>query len=174
MNRKRLTGVMIAILAVLSFRGAAQDTVSNDIVKKQETAKTAVVESYLRMSNSLILSDSIQTAKNATAFLSSLEKFRFKKLTLEEMNLATTSRAEIRVLTAKIAATTNINQQRKNFLEISEKMWKIAKSIQPAGLPLYLQVCPMTGAIWISKDQEIKNPYYPKNMLTCGEIKERI
>ncbi|MBC8985629.1 DUF3347 domain-containing protein [Pedobacter sp. N36a] len=171
---KRLTNVLITLLAVISFQGKAQDTVLNAAAQKQEAAKIAVVESYLGISNSLILSDSLETAKNATAFLRSLEKFRFKKLTLEEMNAGTTTRAEIRVLAAKIAETTNINTQRKIFLELSTKMWGIAKNVQPSGLPLYQQVCPMTGATWISKDQEIKNPYYPKNMLTCGEIKERI
>lgn len=171
---KRMTSIIVALLALISFRGAAQDAPLNNPVKMQEAAKYEVLESYLNISNSLILSDSVETARNAALFLKRLEKFKFKKLTLEEMNVATTTRAEIRLLAAKIAETTNINSQRKSFLEISEKMWKIAKSVQPVGLPLYRQVCPMTGATWISKDQEIKNPYYPKNMLTCGEIKERI
>lgn len=165
---------MITLFAVISFSGVAQVSVSNVATEKQEAAKTEVLESYLRMSNSLILSDSVATAKNAAVFLKSLEKFRFKKLTLEEMNSATTTRAEIRLLLAKIAETTNINAQRKAFLDVSDKMWKIAKSVQPIGLSLYQQVCPMTGATWISKEREIKNPYYPKNMLTCGEIKNSI
>ena len=165
---------MITLFAVISFSGVAQVSVSNVAAEKQEAAKTEVLESYLRMSNSLILSDSVATAKNAAVFLKSLENFRFKKLTLEEMNAATTTRAEIRLLLAKIAETTNINAQRKAFLDVSDKMWKIAKSVQPIGLSLYQQVCPMTGATWISKEREIKNPYYPKNMLTCGEIKNSI
>ncbi|MBE9598626.1 DUF3347 domain-containing protein [Pedobacter sp. MC2016-24] len=171
---KRITSMMITLFAVISFSGVAQVSVSNVATEKQEAAKTEVLESYLRMSNSLILSDSVATAKNAAVFLKSLEKFRFKKLTLEEMNSATTTRAEIRLLLAKIAETTNINAQRKAFLDVSDKMWKIAKSVQPIGLSLYQQVCPMTGATWISKEREIKNPYYPKNMLTCGEIKNSI
>lgn len=166
--------MMITLFAVISFSGVAQVSVSNVAAEKQEAAKTEVLESYLHLSNSLILSDSVATAKNATVFLKSLEKFRFKKLTLDEMNAATTTRAEIRLLLAKIAETTNIDAQRKAFLDVSDKMWKIAKSVQPTGLSLYQQVCPMTGATWISKEREIKNPYYPKNMLTCGEIKGSI
>jgi hypothetical protein len=30
------------------------------------------------------------------------------------------------------------------------------------------------GAIWLSETKEIKNPYYGKKMLTCGNVKEEI
>ena len=30
------------------------------------------------------------------------------------------------------------------------------------------------GGVWISQSKEIKNPFYGKEMLTCGEVKEII
>ncbi len=30
------------------------------------------------------------------------------------------------------------------------------------------------GAYWLSKTSDIKNPYYGKKMLTCGEVKDSI
>jgi len=43
---------------------------------------------------------------------------------------------------------------------------------------VYLQFCPMAnggkGASWLSKDEEIRNPYFGSRMLKCGRIKETI
>jgi hypothetical protein len=174
MNRKRIIIVFIALLALISFQVKAQDYTLESAVKRQETAKSEVLESYMAIEKSLITSDSLQAGKDAAIFVKALSKFKFKKLTLEEMNAATTIRAEITQLAEGIAKASGINLQRKNFAAISEKMWSIAMHIKPQGQSLYQQVCPMTGVTWISKEKEIKNPYYPKNMLTCGEIKNSI
>ena len=41
---------------------------------------------------------------------------------------------------------------------------------------LYLDFCPMAddnkGAVWISETKEITNPYFGKDMATCGSIKK--
>ena len=42
----------------------------------------------------------------------------------------------------------------------------------------YVQHCPMAndnnGADWLSKEKEIKNPYYGDKMLKCGMVSETI
>ena len=39
---------------------------------------------------------------------------------------------------------------------------------------LYVQRCPMAnsnqGAVWLSLDEEIRNPYFDSGMLTCGSV----
>jgi Cu(I)/Ag(I) efflux system membrane fusion protein len=43
---------------------------------------------------------------------------------------------------------------------------------------LYVQKCPMAnsnkGAVWLSTEKEVKNPYYGDTMLTCGSVIEEI
>ena len=34
-----------------------------------------------------------------------------------------------------------------------------------------LTFCPMVNRSWLQKDAQIRNPYYGKAMLTCGEFK---
>jgi Cu(I)/Ag(I) efflux system membrane fusion protein len=38
----------------------------------------------------------------------------------------------------------------------------------------YIQKCPMAnnnkGAVWLSMEEEIRNPYYGDAMLTCGSV----
>ena len=34
-----------------------------------------------------------------------------------------------------------------------------------------LGFCPMVKKSWIQKEEQVRNPYYGKSMLTCGEVK---
>lgn len=37
--------------------------------------------------------------------------------------------------------------------------------------PVKLAYCPMVKRSWLQKDEQIRNPYYGSQMLTCGEFK---
>lgn len=149
----------------------SKQEVTPELVEKREAQKKEITNNYLALKNNLLVSDSLAVVKNAVALQQSLKNFKFKKLTLEQMNDATTKRKELIDLAAQVSATKNINKQRKVFEVLSIKFWDLAPKFKVADNALYLQVCPMTNAMWLSDSKEIKNPYYPKNMLTCGEVK---
>ena len=71
----------------------------------------------------------------------------------------------------------NIKHQREHFDMLSKDMYDLVKSFG-TGQTLYHAFCPMyndnKGAYWISETKEIKNPYFGKEMPTCGEVKEEI
>ena len=117
-----------------------------------------------------MVSDSLHASKSAVKLAAALNHFKFKKLTLEEMNAATIMRGKMKDLAARIAGTHVINKQRNYFMELSEEMWVLIERFVPGETALYEQKCPKTGKVWISDVKEIKNPYFPKNMLTCGEV----
>ena len=167
----------LLILAFLCFSSLTQaqltskEEVAPELVEKREAQKKEITNHYLTLKNNLLISDSLAVVKNAAALQLSLKNFRFKKLSLEQMNEATKIRSEITALAAELAANKNINKQRKIFESLSVKFWDLAPKFKVADNTLYLQVCPMTNAMWVSDSKEIKNPYYPKNMLTCGAVK---
>lgn len=167
--------IFVITLIFLSTFANAQLTSKEEVlpeqVAKRETEKKEITKNYLALKNSFLTSDSLAVVKNAEALKNSLKNFKFKKLSLEKMNEATTSRREIIELASQLTATKNINKQRKIFETLSVKYWDQASKFKAADATLYLQICPMTGAVWTSDSKEIKNPYYPKNMLTCGEVK---
>ena len=171
---------MIMVMATLSFnvkaqvKTSAQEVATPELAQKREALKEAIILNYLSVKNSLIKSDSVQAAKSAAELVTVLNQFKFKKLSLEEMNAATTTREEIKILALAIAATKSINKQRSEMDKLSVKMWTIIERFKPEKTTLYKQVCPMTGTTWISDDKAIQNPYYPKNMLTCGVVKASI
>jgi len=153
---------------------SVQEVPTKELALKRETIKKNVVESYLAIKNSLVVSDSTNAANYALKFANALDEFKFKKLNLNDMNAYIATREEIKNLAFKISKTMNINTQRKTFSDLSQKFWSIADKVKPTETTLYQQVCPMTGDTWLSSYKEIKNPYFPKNMLTCGAIKQSI
>lgn len=176
---KKITYMMTFLLLTVALgvsaqKSSSQEVATPELVAKRELSKKEVLSTYMSLKEQLIVSDSVNAAKSALKFIAALDQFKFKKLTLPEMNDATTLRKEIKELALEISKTTNINKQRKALSELSLKMWTMAPKVKPIETAVYQQVCPMTGDTWLSMDKEIKNPYYPKNMLTCGEVKQSI
>lgn len=69
--------------------------------------------------------------------------------------------------------------QRLEFINLSKAMINTVQSFGTSfESPLYVQFCPMAnndkGATWISKSEEIINPYFGDAMLNCGNVEEVI
>ena len=169
--KKVLVMALICLSSLAQAQLTSKQEVAPELVEKREAQKKEITNHYLALKNSLVVSDSLAVVANAAALQNSLKNFKFKKLSLEQMNEATKTRKEIIDLAAEVTTTKNINKQRKIVELLSVKFWDLAPKFKAADTTLHLQVCPMTGAMWVSDSKEIKNPYYPKNMLTCGEVK---
>ena len=82
----------------------------------------------------------------------------------------------------KIQKAEKLGEQRKHFIQLSDSMIELVKTFEAPetdnGSSLYVQFCPMAnddkGAFWLSKEDEVKNPYYGEMMLSCGEVREEI
>lgn len=134
------------------------------------TGADEVTKAYLIVKECLLNSDSVNAATNARSLSTELTKWRAKKVNIFMLDTLQRKRTEAIQLANEIAATQNINSQRKNFAKLSEHVWYwMQHQPKPASI-VYRQQCPMTGEIWLSQETAIKNPYYPKNMLTCGTV----
>lgn len=71
-----------------------------------------------------------------------------------------------------------IEEKRKSFQMISDNMYNLVRTIRYDQEKIYYQYCPMAfndaGAHWLSNSDEIRNPYFGKKMLVCGEVKDSI
>jgi len=74
--------------------------------------------------------------------------------------------------TEKMSKANGIEKQRAVFNDVSTTIWKVVKKADKVEQPVYYQYCPMKKAYWLSKEKEIKNPYYGSSMLTCGNVAE--
>jgi Cu(I)/Ag(I) efflux system membrane fusion protein len=71
-----------------------------------------------------------------------------------------------------IAAKTNLNNQRSHFVLLNEHLVALVSAFSTLENTLYVQQCPMAnnnqGAVWLSKEKDIRNPYFGADMLKCG------
>ena len=71
----------------------------------------------------------------------------------------------------------HIDHLRAEFSTLSQILAYSAEQFGIEG-SLYRKFCPMAfdedGAYWLSRDDEIQNPYLPETMLTCGEVIEQL
>lgn len=82
--------------------------------------------------------------------------------------------AETIVATSKkLGAAKDIAAARTAFGEVSDAIEKYATktgSSYPAGVRV--AYCPMADKPWLTKDKDIRNPYYGAAMSTCGSFKK--
>jgi membrane fusion protein, copper/silver efflux system len=61
----------------------------------------------------------------------------------------------------------DIEGLREQFKPLSLALAQLVEKTEVAGHGIYF--CPMADGYWIQKTGEIRNPYFGKEMLTCGE-----
>jgi Cu(I)/Ag(I) efflux system membrane fusion protein len=87
-----------------------------------------------------------------------------------------TIKAEVKHITSIMDE--GCENKRVYFDVISATMYTMLKKAGLKNARVYHQYCPMAfndkGAYWLSKDEEIKNPYFGDKMLECGEITDTI
>ncbi len=79
--------------------------------------------------------------------------------------------------TDNLIAETDVDEQRIYFERISNAMIQMVESFNPVEYTLYHQSCPMIhdgSADWLSRQEEIRNPYRGDRMMNCGEIEREL
>jgi len=140
-------------------------------------ALATVFENYFTLKDALVQSNAGNASKKATALLVNLSNVNIANLTSAEKGQWTAIAKIITEETKKIAASKDIASQRTHFINLSENMYQLIKASNTNGT-VYWQHCPMAnngkGANWLSKDNNIKNPYFGEMMLNCGKTVETI
>jgi hypothetical protein len=135
------------------------------------------LESYFDLKDALVQSDAGMAAEKATGLREAAGSVDSSALP-EEIRPEWLFYQE-RILTgsALIAAETNVEEQRVHFGTLSETMIEAVKRFRPAGFTVYEQMCPMVrdgSANWLSKEEQIANPYHGDRMMRCGSVVDRI
>ncbi|MFV0573112.1 MAG: efflux RND transporter periplasmic adaptor subunit [Xanthomarina gelatinilytica] len=144
--------------------------------KFQEQLKV-VYNNYINLKDALVKEDSKGSSQNATSILSNLSKVDMKLLKDEAHNHWMAVETEIKSSATSIAGSQDIKTQRNHFKHVSSQL---IKAVQIFGVQekVYVEFCPMSdnnnGAYWLSKEEQIRNPYFGDAMLTCGEVKQVI
>ena len=104
---------------------------------------------------------------NDKQFLAGYEKVR-SALAADDLGAAKAAANDLGDDSAALAKSSSLKEARAAFDKLSEK----AKQLAAGQSGYYVVYCPMLKKDWVQTSQTIGNPYYGKEMLSCGEIKK--
>ncbi|MBA4744825.1 MAG: efflux RND transporter periplasmic adaptor subunit [Muricauda sp.] len=138
--------------------------------KEAQSKFNNLLNIYLNLKDALVASDQEQTqmlAQQGTEIAS-----KISGLPMDDMGKSHISKLAEQL--SEIASKDNLEEQRDDFVQLSQNIIQIAQQMNMLETKLYVQHCPMAnndnGANWLSLEEEIRNPYYGDAMLTCGSV----
>ena len=130
-----------------------------------------LIGQYLRIKDALVATNAEEAANAAKSM---------KNILLNENDISVNLR-NLNLIIEEIIDNDEIKSKRVSFYELSKSLIKELKnkSIETKeGQDIYIQFCPMAmnnkGAIWLSTDYNVLNPYYGETMLKCGVVRDTI
>ncbi|MBB4801725.1 DUF3347 domain-containing protein [Flavobacterium aquidurense] len=133
---------------------------------------------YEHLSGALASDDAKEASTAASGILEALNQVKVKdveasKKAAVEMQLKALKKYSTEIINNQA----DIAKQRQAFSHLSERFYELAKNVG-IGKTMYKAHCPMyndkKGAIWLSSENKIKNPYYGSAMLSCGSVQEKL
>ncbi len=195
--------LFIISLASCNNNNSTTTASSNDSTKTQSKVNTQPVQSKLNEAGTgklMLLINSYYTLKNAlvagkgdSANISaaqlvtttdSLKSFLYNNYSKDDTvtvydklhTFLDTIISQAKIIAATSDAT--CERQRLPFGTLSSAMYGLLKNVDLKNARVYQEYCPMAynekGAHWLSDDSDIKNPYFGKKMLECGEVTDVI
>lgn len=133
----------------------------------ERNALSGFLSNYVAMVGALVENDPKTSMKKARDAAKMVESFPF------EQEYAKEERTHIHGALLTLSKTPDLLQQRKNLNLLSIAVYDLLKKSGYHDQNLFLQYCPMArnnvGGFWISRSEEIQNPYFGAEMLSCGE-----
>ena len=136
-----------------------------------------VVDAYLELKEGLVEGNEEKAAKYSTTLLAALEKLDGNSLSGEAKAFWDEKRKFLFKHARLSKEADTMDEKRENFIYLSQPLIKVVEAFG-ANQTLYVDFCPMAnnnkGAYWLSEREEIRNPFMPEEMRTCGEVKDVI
>lgn len=156
---------------------AAHEHATSMTDTKNDNQVKSLLEKYLSLKESLVKSDASASATKAKELLEAVNAVKMEKLSPREHTVWMKVTNELATDAGHISETKDIAHQRDHFASLSKNMHALLKASDTKET-IYYQHCPMfndgKGANWLSRESNIKNPYYGSQMLTCGKTVETI
>jgi Cu(I)/Ag(I) efflux system membrane fusion protein len=151
------------------------ETKTMEVSSAFQSQLTQLTEEYFKVKNSLVNDDAPATQKAAAAIQTSLSKVDMNLVKGPAHELWMSIRSEVEKAAGMMSKETDIEKQRTHFAPLSQAFLDLTETFGLTKDKVYKEFCPMAfdnkGAFWLSESEQIRNPYYGKAMLTCGEVK---
>tara|TARA_R110000764_G_scaffold232375_1_gene324686 strand:+ start:40 stop:615 length:576 start_codon:yes stop_codon:yes gene_type:complete len=149
----------------------------NQVMSKntsQDLKAEAILSDYFNLKNALVADDNEKGKELGLELTKSLQELDVSSFSDSEQN-------ELKDIIedanehAEHIGESDINHQREHFKILSKDITDMV-AITGTKVTLYEQFCPMYdgGSAWLSTKEEVRNPYYGSQMLTCGKVQREI
>lgn len=130
---------------------------------------SSVMTAYFGVKNALNADNNAAAKSQAKELLAAVTALQAGNLTAEQKTIWTAYVDKLS-FDARHISESAIDHQREHFAGLSKNMIEVVKGLKLNTAVVYQQYCPMKKSSWLSESATIKNPYYGKQMLTCGKI----
>lgn len=152
-----------------------QDMILSETTKNNELQ--TVFNTYFSVKDALVTSDASATTTVAKELVTAINNVKMDQLETDVHRVWMKVFKQLKDDASQIANAKDIKKQRHHFVTLSKEMYSLMK-VAKYDETVYYQHCPMAndgkGANWLSKENEVKNPYYGSKMLTCGKTVETL
>lgn len=149
----------------------------NSVAVQTNNPLAPVFESYFEVKDALVKTDGATASAKAITLLTTINEVKMDALPIDVHNVWMKVLADLKKDSESISKNKDANKQRIFLDRLSKNVYELLKVSKTAS-PVYYQFCPMAndgkGANWLSKDSEIKNPYYGSMMMSCGKTVETV
>ncbi len=154
-----------------------QREASEDLPFNFKTDMDSLLTHYFELKDALVESDSASSIEHAEKLRNQTQSVRTGRIDTDNEGLWQGISEILERETENLTQTSDIEEQRLHFESISEAVIQVVESFHPVGYTVYHQSCPMVrggSADWLSREEQISNPYHGDRMLRCGETIQRI
>lgn len=140
-----------------------------------------VLNAYYNLKDAFVKSDTVAVNAAGTQLKNLLDSLKLDEVQQKDTVAFSSISGRPGDAAAEITAMLSekeLEKKRESFEMISGAFYDLLRAVRPNGVTAYYQYCPMAfndkGAYWLSNADSIRNPYFGKKMLTCGEVKETL
>jgi Cu(I)/Ag(I) efflux system membrane fusion protein len=145
------------------------------------TSFNNVLNAYYNLKDAFVKSDTVAVNAAGAQLKTLLDSLKLDEVQQKDTVAFSSISGRPGDASAEIAgmlAEKDLEKKRESFEMISSAFYDLIRAVRPGGVTAYYQYCPMAfndkGAYWLSNADSIRNPYFGKKMLTCGEVKETL
>ncbi|PWU05054.1 MAG: hypothetical protein C5B52_00375 [Bacteroidetes bacterium] len=174
MKTTLISFLISAIIAATSTDLFANKSTLNGSSDSLSNPLSPLLNQYLNLKDALVNSDANSAASAAGILLEQINNVKESSLQPNDQKAFSSLKSKLALDARHISEVKNLDHQREHFASLSSNMYLLAKKVKLTDKPVYQDYCPMKKSYWLSTEADIKNPYYGKQMLNCGDIKETL
>ncbi|MFY7965837.1 MAG: DUF3347 domain-containing protein [Chitinophagaceae bacterium] len=139
-----------------------------------------LMSNYYSLKDAFVKEDTVKVNLFANELKKAADSLKLNELKADTL-IVETAKINAQTISDEVKGLlgeSGIDNKRKSFQMITSELYVLIRAVRYDKEVVYFTHCPMAfnnkGADWLSNTSEVINPYLPKKMLDCGEVKDSV